>query len=447
MTEAPTVRFAPSPTGRLQVGNIRAALLNWLFAKARGGRFVLRIDDTDAARSTAEFEAGIVEDLAWLGLDHDLFARQSERLARYEAAADRLKASGHLYPAFETPDELERKRRLRLARGLPPVYDRSALSISEDERARLEAEGRRPHWRFKLSGGPCAWEDLVRGPTSIDTGSISDPVLVREDGSFLYTLPSVVDDIELSISTIIRGEDHVTNSGAQIEIFRALGAEPPALGHVPLLIGAEGEKLSKRSGALSIESLRADGIEPLAILSLLAKLGTSDAIEPRLSLDALVAEFDLAKIGRAPARFDPEELQHLNARIVRELPYEAVAERLAALGVGGGAAFWEAVRGNLARLAEAAEWWAVVAGPIAPVVEDRDFAAKAAGVLPEGALDEAAWHAWVGAVKSATGTKGRALFMPLRLALTGKPHGPEMEKLIGLIGRERILKRLAGESA
>ncbi|NWG47008.1 MAG: glutamate--tRNA ligase [Alphaproteobacteria bacterium] len=442
-----TVRFAPSPTGRLHVGNIRTALQNWLFVRRREGRFILRIDDTDRERSTREHERAILADLAWLGLTHDGFARQSERLDLYEEAAGRLKASGHLYPCYETADELERKRRLRLARGLPPVYDRSALELTAQDRARLEAEGRVPHWRFRLSQGPVSWTDLVRGPTSIDTASTSDPILIREDGSFLYTLPSVVDDIELGITTILRGEDHVTNSGAQIEIFEALGAPSPKLGHAPLLVGADGEKLSKRLGALSIEQLRGEGIEPLAIACLLAKLGTSDAVEPAPSLEALAEAFDLEKLGRAPARFDPAELAMLNARLVHDMPYEAVAERLHGLGIGDGEAFWEAIRENIGKVEEAREWWAVVAGPVTPVIPDPGFAARAAELLPEGELTPASWKPWVDAIKAATGAKGRALFMPLRQALTGREHGPEMEKLIALIGRKRVLARLAGKAA
>ncbi|MFP4003861.1 MAG: glutamate--tRNA ligase [Alphaproteobacteria bacterium] len=442
-----TVRFAPSPTGLLHVGNVRTALINFLVARKEGGRFILRLDDTDVERSTAEFADAIREDLAWLGLEPDAVFRQSDRFEKYAAAAENLKQAGLLYPCYETAGELERKRRLQRARGLPPVYDRAALKLTEEERAALEAEGRKPHWRFKLSGEPAKWTDLVRGETVIDTASISDPILVREDGSYLYTLPSVVDDIGFGITHIVRGEDHVTNSGAQIEIFRALGGDVPQFGHHSLLVDAEGGKLSKRLGGLTIRSLREEGFEPIALTSLLARLGTSDPVEPRPSLDVLAEEFDFDKLGRAPARFDVRELKALNARVLRELPFEAVKDRLASLGVEGGADFWEAVRPNLERVEEAADLWRMVEGPVKPVIEDEAFIGEARALLPEGPLTEESWGIWTGAVKEKTGAKGKALFMPLRLALTGRAHGPEMQKLLMLIGRERAMKRLSGEAA
>lgn len=442
-----TVRFAPSPTGLLHVGNVRTALINYLVARAKSGRFFLRLDDTDVERSTPEFAAAIREDLAWLEIEPDEVRRQSERFGDYAAAAERLKQAGLLYPCYETADELERKRRLQRARGLPPVYDRAALKLTGKDRGALEAEGREPHWRFKLSGEPASWTDLVRGETEIDTASISDPILVREDGSYLYTLPSVVDDIDFGITHIIRGEDHVTNSGAQIEIFRALGGEVPQFAHHSLLVDAEGGKLSKRLGGLTVRSLREQGFEPVAITSLLAKLGTSDPVEPRPSLQVLAEEFDFAKLGRAPARFDVRELQALNAKVLRDLPFEAVKERLTALGVAGGAEFWDAVRPNLERVEDAAELWRIVEGPVEPVIEDRSFIEEAGALLPKGPFSDETWGVWTGAVKEKTGARGKALFMPLRLALTGRRHGPEMQKLLVLIGRERAARRLAGETA
>ncbi len=441
------VRFAPSPTGRLHVGNVRTALMNWLYAKSHGGRFLLRLDDTDTERSTEEYAKGILEDLAWLGLTHDELAHQSHRFARYDEAARRLKEEGHLYPCYETGEELERKRKLLRARGRPPVYDRAALKLSEADRKALEAEGRRPHWRFKLSGEKVTWTDLIRGEVSIDTASVSDPILVREDGTYLYTLPSVVDDMDFAISDIIRGEDHVTNSGAQIEIFRALGAEPPRFGHHPLLTGAGGEALSKRLGSLSIQSLRDEGIEAMAINSLLARIGTSDAVEPFLSLEDLVASFSLDKLNRAPAKFDSEELRALNAKLLHHMPYEQVAERLKALGITQAEALWLAVRANISRLEEVLDWWRVVTGPITPVLDDAELTARAAELLPEGELDEQSWGRWTAAVKEATGASGRSLFMPLRLALTGQKRGPEMAKILPLIGRDKARARLLGQTA
>jgi glutamyl-tRNA synthetase len=441
------VRFAPSPTGNLHVGNIRSAILNWLFARKGQGQFTLRLDDTDDVRSTEEFAQSIQNDLQWLGLTYDHLERQSARLDRYQAALDTLAAKGLAYPCFETGDELELKRKLALSRGRPPVYDRAALKLSDAERAALIAQGKKPHWRFKLSGKPVTWTDMIRGPVSIETSSLSDPVMVREDGRFLYLLASVVDDIDMGMTHIIRGEDHVTNSGVQIEMFEALGAKSPNLGHFALLTGAGGEGLSKRHGAMAIRDLRKDGIEPMTILSLIAKLGTSDAITPFNDLNALVADFDIGKLSRAPARFDPEALTALNAKLLHQLPYDHVADRLAELGVGGGAEFWDAVRGNLARLEDAKIWWTIVDQPLSPPDNDQAFLSAATRHLPDGPVNLETWGEWTKAVSAALGVKGKALFMPLRLALTGQEHGPEMKKLLPFIGREKILSRLSGQTA
>ncbi len=441
------VRFAPSPTGFLHVGNVRTALINQLFARKTGGRFVLRIDDTDVDRSKPEYEAAIEEDLAWLGFRIDAKIRQSERFDRYDAAVAALKADGLLYACYETEEELTRKRELQRKAGRPPVYDRAALTLTDEEKAKLEAEGRKPHWRFKLSGGRADWTDLVRGETSIDTASISDPILVRADGSYLYTLPSCVDDVEMGVTHVVRGEDHVTNSGAQIEIFRALGGEPPAFAHTSLLIGADGDKLSKRLGSLAIKDFRARGLEPMALVSQLAKIGTSDPVEARADMDALAEAFDFSKFGRAPARFDEADLSRLGAALLHDAPFEAVADRLAALGVGGGAAFWEVARENVETLADAQAWWRLVEGPVAPVIEDSDFASAAAELVPDGPYDGDSWSAFTTAVKERTGAKGKNLFKPLRLALTGQGHGPDMARLFALIGPEKARARLRGEAA
>jgi len=441
------VRFAPSPTGLLHVGNARTALLNYLFARREGAKFLLRIDDTDVERSKPEFEIAIVEDLGWLGIAHDLFARQVERAHAHHAAAETLKAGGRLYPCYESAAELDRKRKRQIAMHKPPVYDRAALSLTPAERAALEAEGRRPHWRFRLSQSKVRWRDLLRGDVEIDTATLSDPVLIREDGSYLYTFPSVVDDIDFAVTHVIRGEDHVTNTAAQIEIFESLGATVPAFAHFPLLVGAGGEALSKRLGSISLRSLREDGIEPLALDCYLAKTGTSDPVEVKPSIAALAAEFAFAKIGRAPAHFVPSELVALNARLLHTLPFEAVAPRLAAMQIGGGAAFWDAARPNLARLSDAADIWSLVVGPVTPVISDAAFADKASALLPPEPWDESSWGAWTAAVSEATGISGRALFHPLRLALTGREHGPELKKLLPLIGRARALARLHGDTA
>jgi glutamyl-tRNA synthetase len=444
------VRFAPSPTGRLHVGNVRAALWNWLFARSRGGKFILRIDDTDRERSTAAFEDGIRTDLRWLGLAWDATFRQSERFQDYDAVSDALRAAGLLYACYETAEELERRRRLLRARGAPPVYDRAALALTDAQKKAFESEGRRPHWRFKLSRAPVAWRDLIRGETEVDTASLSDPVLIREDGMYLYTLPSCIDDIDFKISHVIRGEDHVTNAAVQIEIMRAIialrGAGAlPDFAHHSLLVGADGQGLSKRLGALAIEAMRADGIEPAAITSLLARLGTSEPVAPEPDLEALARAFDLSKVGRAPARFDEAELWQLNAKILHEAPYESLQQRLAALGVPR--ALWEAVKGNVSRLGEAVMWKAVVEGPIDPAIEDAAFCATAAALVPDDPLTEQSWPAFVERVKSATGAKGKALFRPLRLALTGREAGPEMAALFPLIGAARARARLDGKRA
>ncbi|HEX3651776.1 MAG TPA: glutamate--tRNA ligase [Rhizomicrobium sp.] len=441
------VRFAPSPTGLLHVGNARTAMLNWLFARKEGGKFLLRIDDTDTERSKPEYERAILEDLSWLGLNHDTFARQIERAGAHACAAEKLKAGGHLYPAYESADELERRRKRQIAMRKAPVYDRAALKLTPDERARLEGEGRKPHWRFKLSQSKVRWHDLVRGHVEIDTAHLSDPVLIREDGRFLYTLPSVADDVDFNITHVIRGEDHVTNTAVQIEIFEALGAAVPVFAHFPLLVGAGGEALSKRIGSLSLQEIRAERIEPLALACYLAKTGTSDAIELRPSLDALVQEFDFAKIGRAPAHFDPAELKGLNAKLLHSLPYTDVHERLTELGIPASETFWEAVKANIIHLSDAKDLWSLVAGPITPVIEDAALVTKAAELLPLEPWDESTWSAWAKAVSNSTGAKGRALFHPLRLALTGRDSGPEMKKLLPLIGRARALARLKGEPA
>lgn len=453
-----TVRFAPSPTGLLHIGNIRTAILNWLFARKAGGRFILRFDDTDVERCREEYVVAIRRDMEWLGLRWDEEVRQSERTARYDAVADQLRAAGRLYPCYETADELQRKRSRQRARGLPPIYDRAALRLSEDDRRRLQSEGRKPHWRFRLSNTPnsesltpeptpVTWLDMIRGEQTIDLGSLSDPVLIRADGSYLYTFTSVVDDIDFAISHIIRGEDHVTNSGVQMDLFAALGATPPQVGHHSLLVAADGQALSKRLGALSIESLREEGLEPMAVASHAALIGTSDPIEPHNTMAELVELFSLSKISTAPARFDPAELAALNAKLLHRLPFADVADRLAGLGIEDGEAFWLAVRGNLQKFDDVKVWSEVVAGEIRPVIEDQAFLRTAAELLPQEPWNEATWSEWTNALKAATGAKGKALFHPLRLALTGREAGPEMKALLPLIGRERTLARLGGATA
>lgn len=438
------VRYAPSPTGRLHLGNARPALLNWLFALKTQGQYVLRYDDTDAARSTDAFARSIADDLAWLGISPHLTVRQSDRTALYDAARDRLVAAGRLYPAYETEDELARKRARARTLGRPPIYDRAALNLTPGERARLEAEGRNPHWRFRLDGRQVRFDDLIRGTQTVNTATMSDPVLIREDGSYLYTLPSVVDDIDLGVTHVIRGEDHISNTGAQIELFEALGGPVPAFAHHNLLTGAGGEGLSKRLGSLSLAELREQGYEAIAVAILAVLTGTSLPVEPYPSLEAIAERLDFPMISHGPARFDPAELAALNARFVHAMSYDEARPRLESLGLAD-ERLWLAVRDNLSRFGEIAEWARVVTGPVASVVadEDREFVALAREFLPPEPWDGTTWSVWTEALKQKTGRKGRALYMPLRLALTGRDHGPELKGLLPLVGRKASADRLS----
>ncbi|UDL95317.1 glutamate--tRNA ligase [Lichenihabitans sp. PAMC28606] len=445
----PIVRFAPSPTGRIHIGNARTAMLNYLFAKAAGGQFILRFDDTDVERSRAEYADSIEVDLAWLGAVPSLKVRQSDRVALYVAASEKLKALGRLYPCYETADELDRRRKRMQARGLPPVYDRAALNLTEADRQALEAEGRTPHWRFLLEPGTETWTDLVRGESHIDSASLSDPVLMREDGTYLYTLPSVVDDIDLGITHVIRGEDHVTNTAVQIQVFRALGGDVPAFGHHNLLMNQQGEGLSKRSGALSLTGLREAGVEALAIASMAVLTGSATSVQPVQNLELLQDLVDLAHLSRAPARFDEAELWALSAKTLHAMPFADVALRLADRGITGDVseAFWDTVRGNLERFDDVDLWWSVATGSIEPVIEDAVFLAQARDALPAEPWDNTTWPAWTTALKASSGRKGKALFHPLRLALTGRETGPELAALLPLIGRARATARLSAHSA
>lgn len=435
-------RFAPSPTGRLHVGNLRTALHNWLLAKHLGGRFLLRIDDTDAERSREEYVEAIRNDLAWLGIAPDGEERQSARFALYETEFARLVEQGRVYRCYETPQELELKRKVLLGRGLPPIYDRAALALTEADHAARAAAGEQPHWRFLLDrDSPIEWIDGIRGLQHFDPAQMSDPVIRRADGSWLYMLPSAIDDIEMGVNHVLRGEDHVSNTATQMQMFTALGASPPQFAHEALLVGSEG-KLSKRLGSLGIDRLREAGIEPQALVALLARLGTSDPVDASLDAAALAASFDLSRFGRAPARFDEEDLHRLNAAVVHAMPYAQAAPRLPS---GMDEAAWLAIRPNLAHLGEAADWWQVVTGPIelpAFDEETRTFLAQAAEAFASLKWSDEAWRDLSGALKEQTGRKGKALFQPLRQALTGRDHGPEMAVLLPLIGRDEALARL-----
>ncbi|MEO0679145.1 MAG: glutamate--tRNA ligase [Pseudomonadota bacterium] len=432
-------RFAPSPTGLLHLGNLRVAVFNWALARRDGGRFVLRIDDTDAARSEERFVEAIREDLDWLGLTADEEARQSDRLDRYAAAAEALKAAGRLYPCWETPEELEFRRKVQRGQGRPPVYDRAALRLSEAEKADLSAE-RPPHWRFRLAPEPIEWTDGIEGEKRLDPAAVSDPVLIREDGQVLYTLASAVDDGEMGITDVVRGADHVTNTGAQIQIMQALGHRPPRFAHHSLVGDAEGRPFSKRDGTASLRALREAGLEPMAAVSMAVRLGSADDVEPFETPAQAAAAFDLARFGRAPVKLDPARLWSLSAQMLRARPFEAVAEALAARGVLGprAAALWAAVSPNVERLDEVVEWDRVLregaqGAQAAPAEEDAAYVAQALAALPPRPWGPETWGEWTGALKAATGRKGRALFQPLRRALTGRDRGPEMAALMPLI--------------
>lgn len=437
-------RFAPSPTGHLHIGNIRTALHNWMWAKKTEGRFILRIDDTDAERSREEYVEGIRADLAWLGLAPDAEYRQSERSALYEAAFDKLRAAGRVYPCYETAQELDLKRKIALGRGLPPVYDRAALNLTEAERSDLEAQGLKPHWRFRLDHDePIAWDDLIRGAQKFDAASLSDPVIRRADGSWLYMLPSAIDDVDMAITHVVRGEDHVSNTAVQLQMFTALGSTPPAFAHEALLTGAEG-KLSKRLGSLGVGELREKHILPQAIVALLARLGTSDPVEPLHDRAALLETFDFARFGRAPARFAEEDLERINRQLVHSADFASVADQLPG---EIDEAIWHAIRPNIAHLGEVGDYWRIITGPVdapAPEPDDTAYLAEARTVLEGLEFGPMVWKDWTEALKASTGRKGKTLFLPLRRALTGMDHGPDMAELLPLIGKGRALERLGG---
>ena len=436
------VRFAPSPTGLLHIGNARAAVLPWLFAHKNGGQFMLRLDDTDRERSTEAFADAIQEDVAWLGLTHDLFAKQSDRFDRYTEVMQKLINDGRLYPCYETPEELDFKRKRQLVKGEPPIYDRAALSLAPEERAKYEADGRKPHWRFKLMPGKITWNDLIRGPVEFLSDRIGDPVLVREDGVFLYTHASVIDDVDFAITHIVRGEDHVTNTAVQIQLFEAITGKSCTVefAHFTMFLDKDGQKLSKRLGSLSIQSMREKGLEPMTINSLLARLGTSMPIEPVLSLDELTQNFDFSIFSRTAPHFDEHELDVLNHKLLTHMSYEQVKDRLPATI---DATLWELIRGNLESVSDISAWKDIFSDDLVITKhEESNYLRDALMLLPEGPWDTATWSVWTNALKEKTQRKGRALFMPLRQALTGHDHGPEMKDLLPYIGYSRVSNRL-----
>jgi glutamyl-tRNA synthetase len=439
-----TSRFAPSPTGNLQLGNIRTATIAYLFARHANGKFILRIDDTDLERSKAEYTENIKTDLTWLGFTWDDYRHQAGREAIYNEARDRLMAMGRLYACYETEEELALKRKVLLGRGQPPLYDRAALKLTDEQKAKYEAEGRRPHYRFLIEHKLITWHDLVRGKVEFHGKDLSDPVLIREDGTALYHLGSVVDDIDYNITHIVRGEDHVSNTAWHCQMFEALGATPPQFAHMPLMFDDEGKKFSKRAGSLSIATLREEeGIEPIAIVAFLGRLGTSRPIEPFWSLNDFIAQFDITTFSRSNPKFVYEDLLRLNSRVVHAMEFSAVRDRLEAMGLNGVTEeFWLAARPNLTVLKDIAEWWHVAQGPVTPIITENLYIQEAATLLPTMPWDQTTWTLWVNALKEKTGRKGKDLFMPLRQALTGMDHGPEMANLLPLIGYDRALERL-----
>ncbi|MET3590225.1 glutamyl-tRNA synthetase [Bartonella silvatica] len=455
------VRFAPSPTGYIHIGNIRIALFNWLYAQKHNGAFILRYDDTDVERSKQEFIDAIAVDLEWLGIRPDEVYYQSKRFSRYDEVAETLKKRGLLYPCYETAEELDRRRKIQLSRKLPPIYDRAALKLTQEDKAALEAQGRKPHWRFLLpnfENNPLqtrrtevCWNDAVKGKQTIDLSSLSDPVLIREDGSYLYTLPSVIDDIDMAITHIIRGDDHITNTGAQIAIFKALNAELPVFAHINLLTTVSGKGFSKRDNDLSIFSLRKDGFESIAVQCLAVLIGTSQNVHPYPNQAALLEHFSLQDSSRSVAKFDTADLFTLNSHLVHELTYKEVKTRLKNISIDGKMAenFWNAVRGNIDKVNDAALWWKIIHEDThfdKVALEDRAFVRQSLNFLPEGTFNDDSWKIWTTILKKETGRSGKSLFMPLRQALTGMDHGPEMGKLLQLLGHEKVAERLLIQS-
>jgi len=433
-------RFAPSPTGMLHIGNSRTALIAWLYARAHGGKFILRIDDTDLARSTKEYEVAIKDDLTWLGLAWDETFNQSSRIAKYDQAKESLIKLGRLYPCYETQEELEVKRKLQLASHKPPIYDRSGMHLSQEQKAKYHEQGRKPHYRFLMEDAPIRWNDMIKGEIHYEGANISDPILIREDGSMTYILCSAVDDVEYNITHIIRGEDHVSNTAVQIQIFDALGADLPIFGHLSLVKSRE-SKISKREGGYDIASMRGEeGLEAMAINSFFARIGSSEPIVATKTLDQLIEGFDISTFSKSPTTYLPEELERINHKLIISLEYEEVKDRLGITEIDE--AFWLAVRPNLQKIHEAKDWWQICHKPVLPQDLDKDYLQEAARLLPEGAIDTETWQIWTKAISAKTGKSGKDLFMPLRLALTGMEQGPELKTLLPLIGRDEVLRRL-----
>jgi len=439
------VRFAPSPTGYLHIGNFRTALINFLFAKNKNGHFMLRIDDTDDERSLKKYEDAIKEDLSWVGINWDSLEKQSSRLSYYDQALQKLLDKKRAYPCFETAEELSLKRKKQLSSGKPPIYDRSALNLSDSDIADFKAKGRSPHYRFLLDHKDVNWNDLVKGASQYNMSNLSDPVIIREDGRVIYTLASVVDDIDFEVTDILRGEDHMTNSAAQIQLFEALESSPPNLGHLSLLTDISGAGLSKRMGSISLRDLKDEGFQPMAISSLLSKVGTSDAVEIFRDINQIISDFDISKFGKSKPKFDKNELRGLNSKFFKMLDFSDISNQLKNFNFKISSDFWELVKGNIENLEELELWWNIIYGNIEPKYNDENFLNTALETLPEGNFDKNTWTNWTSILMEETGRKGKELYNPLRMCLTGQNKGPEMATLVFLMGKEKVLERLTNK--
>ena len=440
------LRFAPSPTGELHVGNARTALVNFLFAKSNNGILLLRIDDTDKERSEKKFEESIKNDLLWLGIKWDMMDRQSNRFENYTNAIKILEENGRAYRCYETPEELSLRRKSQLMSGRPPVYDRQALNLTEKDHLKFEKMGKKAHWRFKLIHEDVIWNDMIRGECNYNMSSLSDPVIMREDGKPIYTLASVIDDIDHKITHIIRGEDHVTNSAAQIQLFDALGAKPPKLGHLSLLSGSEGEGLSKRIGSLSLGSIKEKNIENISLVSMLSSIGTSQSITHFGNIDSIIEKFDINNFSRNTAKFDINELFQINQKVLQNYDFSEVERKLNIMDDNVSEVFWDNVKGNLDTFPEIETWVKVVYGEIIPIIEDERLMNFALNSLPKN-IDELTWREWTKAITDASGIKGKELYLSLRKALTGLASGPELANLLPIIGKQKIISRLNGEKS
>ena len=436
-------RFAPSPTGLLHIGNARSAVINWAHIKNKGGEFILRIDDTDTERSKKEYENKIKKDLLWLGLSWSKTFNQSQRKEIYDKKILFLKESNKIYPCFESLEELSLKRKTLLSSGKPPIYDRSALKLTTDQIEDLITKGQAPHWRFKLEDEIIEWQDLIKGKISFDTKNLSDPVLIREDGSLLYHLHSVVDDIEENITDIIRGEDHITNTAFHIQLFKSLNAHVPRFGHHPFLTDEEGKSFGKRLGSLSIQKMYEDGFESLTLLNYLLSIGTSKNLSKEKNIDLLVNNFNINSLASSSPKFSINVLKLLNKDMLQSYDFSDVKQKFIDLKIKDASEdFWIFIKNNINYFSESLDWISVINSNETYIDNSNDYLNIAAELLPEDPYDETTWDVWTDLIKNQTGKKGKELFMPIRFALTGRNKGPELKYLLPLLTKKHILKKL-----